>query len=97
MKLTFGKYNGWELSQVPDHYIDWQIEQNEKSIKMFRDEKERRLAQIEAKLPMMERLIQVGYRTLASQNHPDKGGNTKTMQEVNAAYEKLKQLAGRGY
>lgn len=29
------------------------------------------------------------YRTLAIQNHPDKGGDTKTMQEINAEYDKL--------
>ena len=97
MKLTFGKYNGWELAQVPNDYIEYMITSSEKTLKMFQEERERRLAQTEASLPMMERLILVGYRGLANQHHPDKGGNTKTMQEVNAAYEKLKQLATKGH
>ena len=29
------------------------------------------------------------YRKLASDNHPDKGGNTETMQIINTAYEEL--------
>ena len=29
------------------------------------------------------------YRKLASANHPDKGGNTETMQIINTAYEEL--------
>ena len=44
---------------------------------------------------MMERIIQAGYRQLAVQNHPDKGGNTTTMQEINAAHEKLKSMVSR--
>lgn len=97
MKLTFGKYNGWELSEVPDDYIEYLMTAKEKEFKMYREEKERRAAKAEASLSMMERLILVGYRSLANQHHPDKGGNTKTMQEVNAAYEKLKQLATKGH
>lgn len=92
MILTFGKYKGWELARVPDDYIAYMIESNEKSLKTFIDERERRLALVDAKMPMMERIIQAGYRSLANQNHPDKGGNTRTMQEVNAAHEKLKSM-----
>ncbi|MCK9568705.1 hypothetical protein M0R72_07180 [Candidatus Pacearchaeota archaeon] len=92
MKLSFGKYNGWELSDVPDDYIEYMITSNEANLKMFRGEKERRVAYLDAKMPMMERIIQAGYRALANQHHPDKGGDTRTMQQVNAAYEKLKQV-----
>lgn len=35
------------------------------------------------------------YRRLAFKNHPDRGGDTKTMQEINAEYHaKLKSLNG---
>jgi len=33
--------------------------------------------------------IKRAYRRLASQNHPDKGGNTQRFQEIQAAYETL--------
>lgn len=95
MKLSFGKYNGWDITAVPDDYVEYMITSNEKSLKMFRDEQERRIAVTDAKLPMMARIIQAGYRTLANQNHPDKGGSTSVMQEINAANEKLKVLIER--
>jgi hypothetical protein len=93
MKLTFGKYNGWDIERVPDDYIQYMIESNEKSLKMFKAESERRASVVDAKLPMMERIIQAGYRQLAMQNHPDKGGSGKMMQDINAAHEKLKSMA----
>jgi hypothetical protein len=33
--------------------------------------------------------IKQAYRRLASANHPDKGGNTETMQLINTAFEEL--------
>jgi len=33
--------------------------------------------------------IKAIYRQLASKNHPDKGGNTETMQLINTAFEEL--------
>lgn len=39
--------------------------------------------------------IKKAYRILASANHPDKGGNTATMQEINAQYhEALQNIDG---
>lgn len=34
-------------------------------------------------------LVKVAFKCLAKLNHPDKGGDTATMQAVNAAYEQL--------
>ena len=33
--------------------------------------------------------IKRAYRRLASQNHPDKGGDTQRFQEIQAAYDTL--------
>lgn len=42
--------------------------------------------------------IRAIYRQLAKQHHPDLGGDTKTMQEINAAYERaLKQMDGQQF
>jgi len=35
-------------------------------------------------------LVQAAYRCLARLNHPDTGGNTATMQRLNAAFDTLK-------
>lgn len=70
------------------------IESNEKSLRIFQAEKARRESVRDAKLPMMERIIQAGFRQLAAQNHPDHGGSTVVMQEINAAYSKLKTVVG---
>lgn len=94
MILQFGKYRGRSIEDVPDDYIEYMIESNEKSLRTFRDEKARREAIHDAKLSMMERIVQAGYRQLSLQHHPDHGGSTTTMQEVNAAYTKLKASLG---
>mgnify|MGYP001554708393 CR=1 FL=1 len=40
--------------------------------------------------------IKAKYRTLARENHPDLGGDTETMQRINAAYEAaLKSIDGQ--
>lgn len=38
-------------------------------------------------------VITAAYRALARMHHPDNGGETKTMQTINAAYDKLKDNA----
>ncbi len=38
-------------------------------------------------------LIKAAYRCLALMNHPDRGGNTESMQQINSAYA---QLSARG-
>jgi hypothetical protein len=94
MILQFGKYRGRDIEDVPDDYIQYMIESNEKSLRTFRDEKARREAMRDAKLTVMERIVQAGYRQLSLQNHPDHGGSTAAMQEINAAYAKLKASLG---
>lgn len=39
-------------------------------------------------------LIDAAYKTLARLHHPDKGGDTATMQAINAAYERIKDATG---
>ena len=46
--------------------------------------------------------LKAEYRRLAMANHPDLGGSTAVMQEINAAYDQIKngtaqQTAGQGY
>ena len=43
-----------------------------------------------------EATIKEHYRELAKQHHPDLGGDTATMQDINAAYEIALKMAYRG-
>ena len=38
-------------------------------------------------------IISAGYRALAQKHHPDHGGSTEAMQEINAAAERLRETA----
>ena len=87
MILKFGKYAGWSIENVPDSYVSWMIDKAAKDHAMWSKELERRQAAEEAELPIIKQLVQAGYRELAKRYHPDTGGDTAKMQEVNAAYE----------
>ena len=38
--------------------------------------------------PLIAEMIHAGYRTLAKKYHPDMGGNTQQMQQLNEAFER---------
>ncbi|HMB84625.1 MAG TPA: hypothetical protein VKI40_11315 [Terriglobales bacterium] len=48
---------------------------------------------VEPRTALVTELITAGYRALAMKYHPDRGGNTESMQQVNAAVEKLRAVA----
>ena len=94
-KLGFGKYGDLPLEQVPEEYLDWLIRSSQEKIKMCQDELSRREIAAEASLSWLEKLVKTGWRELTKRHHPDVGGTTAEMQEINAAYEKLKSFVKR--
>ena len=92
MMLTFGKYQGRLLSDVPENYLHWYVESQQKLLRQFLDEIERREALESAKMSWAERIIQTGYRSLTLKHHPDRGGDNGTMREINGSREALLQL-----
>lgn len=40
-------------------------------------------------------VCEAAYRALAMVNHPDKGGNLETMQQINAAFDKVRIIRGK--
>jgi hypothetical protein len=90
--LKFGKYEGWDLADVPDDYVDYMAQQKRKDLQLWAEEQQRRELMREAELSMIEKVIKVGYRTLAQQYHPDRGGDEETMRQLNAAMAQLGEL-----
>jgi hypothetical protein len=92
MILQFGKYKGYDLRQVPDDYLAWITETQKKTLEEYQAELARRQTIQDARLSWAERMVQAGFRSLASQYHPDHGGDNDSMRQVLAAHERLKDL-----
>ena len=93
MFLSFGKYRGWEVSEVPLSYLAWLYENltgKPELIEAARTEIQRRVAGYEWEPERLdaERVKRV-YRTLAMEFHPDHGGNGEMMKGINAFYAAL--------
>ncbi len=92
MILQFGKFKGTDIRDVPIEYVEYILGQAEKTITACREELQRREHAEAASMPMIERIVAVGFRTLARQHHPDLGGSNREMVELNSANECLREL-----
>jgi len=88
--FTFGKHKGSYMGDVPAEYIEWLIKEKQAELDMFRAELDRRARLQEDQMPMIEKLVSAGYKSLAQRFHPDKGGATADFQALQAAYEQLR-------
>ena|SRR5215213_2758939 len=88
-RLGFGKYGDRELEDVPEDYLIWLIDNSKQKVRFYEAELARRDMAKEATMGMTEKIIRAGFRALATKLHPDAGGSTKAMQELNATYETL--------
>jgi Putative quorum-sensing-regulated virulence factor len=96
-RLHFGKYEGWEIRDVPEDYLSWLMNSSQQTADMCKAELERRENEEEASMSWMERIIKTGYRELSKKHHPDFGGQVQDMQELNASYDALfGALRGKG-
>ncbi len=95
MILSFGKFKGFHVSEVPLAYVAWLFE----SLNGRPDIREAVLTEIRRRVSVyeldtkplsMERVKRV-YRTLAMEFHTDRnGGNGEAMKGINAFYEAIK-------
>lgn len=95
MFLTFGKYRGWHLSEIPLSYLAWIFETLDgkpELIEAARQEIRRRVSGYEPEADPLdrERLRRI-YRTLAIEHHPDHGGDNNVMAGINLFYEAIRQ------
>ena len=95
MALKFGKYAGCDLRELPTAYLEFLLQEQERSGKEIAAELEQRRLAEEADESWAERIVSTGYRTLAKEYHPDTGGDGEAMKELNAAVAKLRGMLGK--
>ena len=86
--FRFGKHAGKSIEEVPEDYLVWLRTDCQERLDA---ELDRRNPLRAAATPMVEKIIDAGYRALALKHHPDKGGDMRTFQELTAAHVQLKE------
>lgn len=87
--INFGKYKGTRLSDVPEDYVLWMIDNSKKTITLYQAELDRRKLVEEGSMSMVERIAAEGYRSLAKKMHPDAGGSAEDFRSLQAAKEQM--------
>ncbi len=90
--MSFGKYAGTALADVPEDYLNWLIDTKKKEIDGYQDELDHRARAEEASMSMVDRIAQEGFKAMAKKLHPDKGGSTSEFQNLTASFEHLKEI-----
>ena len=93
MTLTFGKYCGRKLCDVPTDYLEWLRQSSKKTVEAIDTELERRELAEMADEDWMGRIISAGFRSLSHKYHPDHGGSDEEMRELLAARARLRGVA----
>lgn len=91
-RMAFGKYKGTMFCDVPLDYLIFLAESNRKKTKQLEDEIERRQLVEEANETIAEKIVNAGYRALATKCHPDAGGDPEAFRRLTASKEVLKEL-----
>jgi hypothetical protein len=102
--MPFGRHRGVLLVDLPPDYLTWLLglELREPLRSAVAAEAERRQRNTHTPqaphmprlprdaVPLAEQIITAGYRSLAQKHHPDRGGETRSMQRLNAAMSWLR-------
>lgn len=99
MRMTFGKFKGYCLDDLPDDYLIWltSIELRHPlsyyvSAEIFRRRLEPNHREEPRAIGLDTGKVKKVYRSLAFQYHPDKiGGNGDVMKGINLFYEAIRQ------
>ncbi len=103
MRMPFGRYRGVEVADLDDGYLSWVRNLDDLREPLRSAVEAEWQARFEPILPpphslscdtrqMAAEIIAAGYRHLTKLHHPDHGGATKTMQLVNDAAARLRQM-----
>lgn len=98
--MPFGKHRGVEIKDLPNDYLAWllTIELRQPLAGWVEEEANRRWGEESAPANVSEgvgemamRIITAGYRACALKSHPDRGGDSAEMADLNAAMEVLRR------
>jgi hypothetical protein len=89
--LQYGKYKGWDIEEVPDDYVEYMITAKRKDLEIWEGEWQRRELAREAQMPLIMKMAKTGYRAMALQCHPDRGGSEAQMKDLNAAWAQMEE------
>jgi hypothetical protein len=67
--------------------------QRREQLRRLQEEGAKRAAEREAQRELSRRMIDIGYKVLAKELHPDKGGNAEMMARLNSARKHQKLMA----
>ena len=89
--MSFGKFRGWHLEEVPLSYLAWiyeTLDGKPELVEAARQEIQRRVSGYEPERLDRDRVRRV-YRTLAMEYHPDRGGDNGIMAGLNIFFAAL--------
>jgi hypothetical protein len=106
MTMPFGKYRGVEVSELPDRYVCWLLDEvdlfGQLRLEVLR-EYQARIRRAEPRpsaptsirvapedIPLIRLVVDRGYRAAAKLFHPDAGGDPAMMVRLNALAESLR-------
>lgn len=100
MRMSFGKFKGVLVADLPDDYLEWlhTLDDLREPLRgAVKQEWDSRHGQPLREIPagvrqMASELVSVGFRKMATIHHPDIGGTNTTMAQINLAAEWLRTL-----
>ena len=101
MIFQFGKYKGKDAADVPTDYVKWLERTQTASLRELRAQM-RKLGLTTSQdttvtyraaglTPLQLEMMELGYRNLARQRHPDHGGSNDAMRDLNDAIARARR------
>jgi hypothetical protein len=92
MRISFGKYQGRRLEDIPDGYLLWVLETCDNIGPTLREAIRDQLGLGRETQADWPEIVRQWYRQMSRDYHPDRGGSHEAMQAVNDGYERLLEL-----
>lgn len=107
-RMNFGKYDGYTVGQVPTSYLRWCLRECQclspwlrrciqAELQQRGEHREQIYRHQEQQAPPPAdwlTIIRRWHAEMAMKFHPDRGGSHEAMVAINAAHERLRELAG---